>query len=98
MDTNGPVAKRDFPDTDGAAALALHALIWALKDEARAERLLQLTGLTPDDLRRRAGTAEVQVAVLSFLEAHEPDLIACAKAVEATPLQLVQARMALEQA
>ena len=90
-DTNGPVANRD-----AAAALALHALIWALKDEVRAERLLQLTGLTPDDLRMRAGTTEVQVAVLNFLEAHEPDLIACAKAVEATPLALVQARMTLE--
>lgn len=83
---------------DDAAALALHALIWALKDEVRAERLLALTGMTPDDLRTRAGTPEVQVAVLTFLEAHEPDLIACAKAVETTPLTLVQARMKLEQA
>jgi hypothetical protein len=85
-------------DRDAAAALALHALIWSLKDEVRAERLLQLTGMTPDDLRTRAGTPEVQVAVLAFLEAHEPDLIACAKALEATPLGLVQARLALEAA
>lgn len=91
MDTNGLGSNRDTE-----AALALHALIWALKDEARAERLLQLTGLTPDDLRMRAGATEVQVAVLSFLEAHEPDLIACAKALETTPLTLVRARMTLE--
>lgn len=76
--------------------MALHALIWALKDEARAERLLQLTGLTPDDLRMRADATEVQVAVCNFLEAHEPDLIACAKALETTPLTLVQTRMRLE--
>ena len=91
MDTNGLGSNRD-----AEAALALHALIWALKDEVRAERLLQLTGLTPEDLRMRANSAEVQVAVLNFLEAHEPDLIACAKALETTPLTLVQARMKLE--
>ena len=90
-DTNGPVANRD-----AEAVLALHALIWSLKDEVRAERLLQLTGLTPDDLRMCASSTEVQVAVLNFLEAHEPDLIACAKALETTPLTLVQARMKLE--
>ncbi|RHW19407.1 DUF3572 family protein [Sphingomonas gilva] len=91
MDTN-----RGVPDRDGAEALALHALIWALKDEVRAERLFQLTGLTPEDLRMRAGTTDVQVAVLAFLEGHEPDLIACARALETTPLTLVQTRMMLE--
>ena len=32
--------------------LALEALGWALADEKRAERLLSLTGLTPERLRR----------------------------------------------
>ena len=86
-----------IPDTNPEpATLALAALAWALSEPARAERLLALTGLTPDDLRARAGDAELLVAVLRFLEAHEPDLIACAAAIEAPPLALVQARMALE--
>ena len=32
------------------AALALHALGWIVSDEPRAERLLAMTGLDPDDL------------------------------------------------
>lgn len=75
-----------------AAALALQALAWTLADPARAERLLALTGLTPDDLRARAGEPRVLAAVLDFLEAHEPDLIACADALGIAPGPLLRAR------
>lgn len=86
------------PETNpqDAAALALSALAWALGDQPRAERLLALTGLTPDDLRNRAGDADLLVAVLGFLEAHEPDLVACAEALEIRPENLVDARRMLE--
>jgi len=79
-----------------AIALALSALAWTLGDSARAERLLGLTGLTPDDLRARAADPAVLAAVLSFLEAHEPDLVACADALETTPDMLVAAHRELE--
>ena len=56
--------------------IALAALGWILGDEKRAARLLDLTGLTPDILRDRLGERGVQAAVLEFLIAHEPDLMA----------------------
>jgi adenine/guanine phosphoribosyltransferase-like PRPP-binding protein len=83
---------------EDAGTLALGALAWALSDAARAQRLLDLTGLSPQDLRSRAGDAEVLAAVLGFLEAHEPDLIACAEATGTPPAALVAARHALETA
>ena len=78
--------------------VALHALVWTLGEAARAERLVALTGLAPDDLRRRIGEPAVLAACLAFLEAHEPDLIACADAIGATPAALVAARATLERA
>lgn len=78
--------------------VALNALVWTLSDERRADRLVSLTGLTPADLRARLAEPGVLAACLAFLEAHEPDLIACADAVGATPDALVAARAALEQA
>ncbi len=79
-----------------AEALALSALGWTLSDGDRAARLLTLTGLTPDTLRARLGEPSLLAAVLAFLEAHEPDLIACADAIEVTPGRLVEARRLLE--
>ena len=76
--------------------LAMEALIWALSDDKRAERLLSLTGLTPDNLRADIGERPLQAAVLSFLESHEPDLIACAVAIDVSPETLVSARRELE--
>jgi hypothetical protein len=77
-------------------AVALQALAVSLGDEARATRLLDLTGLTPHDLRSRAAEPSVLVAVLRFLEDHEPDLLAVADAIGVKPQELVAARSALE--
>jgi hypothetical protein len=74
----------------------LQALAVSLGDEARASRLLSLTGLTPEDLRERATDPTVLVAVLRFLEDHEPDLVAVAGAIGIKPQELVAARSALE--
>jgi len=79
-----------------AVALALGALGWTVTEPARAQRLLAVTGLEPSDLRARASEPEVLAAVLAFLEAHEPDLIACAEAIETVPADLVAARRLLE--
>ncbi len=83
------------PETN-AEALALSALVWTLNDPARADRLLSVTGLTATDLRERAGDPALLAAVLGFLEAHEPDLIGCAAALEVKPLILVETRRILE--
>ncbi len=86
-------------DTNRAAAetLALSALSWILSDEQRASRLLDLTGLTPGQLREGLHDPAVLAAALRFLEAHEPDLIACAASVSASPAELVGARRSLEE-
>jgi len=86
-------------DSNKAApeALALGALAWTLADEARARRLLDTTGLTPEMLRGGLGDPHMLAAVLRFLEAHESDLIACAQELGAAPAALVDARRELEQ-
>jgi hypothetical protein len=63
-----------------------------LSDEDRAGRLLALTGLTPDELRAGLGEVAVLGAVLDFLCAHEPDLVAAAEALGVTPQALAAAR------
>ncbi len=78
-----------------AQTIGLQALAWTLSDGDRAERLLAVTGLDVDDLRARAMEPAVLDAVLGFLEAHEPDLLACAEALDVKPEALVQARAEL---
>ncbi|KQS05120.1 hypothetical protein ASG11_02700 [Sphingomonas sp. Leaf357] len=81
---------------EDASALALRALVWTLVEPERAIRLLDVTGLTPADLRTRASDPAVLAATLSFLENHEPDLIACADGLGVTPAALVAARGELD--
>jgi hypothetical protein len=77
------------------SALALNALIWVLGEERRAQRFLDLTGLSPEDLRARIGTAEIQLSVLDFLCAHEPDLLAAAEELGIAPGDIAAARESL---
>jgi hypothetical protein len=80
---------------DGTAdpqALALNALGWILGDEDRAGRFLALTGLTPDGLRDSLGERGTLLAVLDFLCAHEPDLVAAAESLGVSPAALGAAR------
>ena len=82
--------------TNDDEALALGALGWTLSEDARAGRLLALTGLTPDLLRERLDDRVFLAAVLRFLEGHEPDLIGCADELGVSPARLVAAREGLE--
>jgi hypothetical protein len=77
-------------------ALALAALGWILAEPKRADRLLALTGLTPEALRSSVAESAVLAAILRFLEGHEPDLVSCAEALELPPERLVEARSRLE--
>ena len=63
-----------------------------LSDERRAQRFLDLTGLTPEQLRGRIETPELQLSVLEFLCAHEPDLVAAAEALAIEPGMIAAAR------
>lgn len=80
------------PDVNGneedAEVLALRALAWVLSDDARAARLLDMTGMDPHQLRAGTGSATILAAVIDFLAAYEPDLVACARALEVPPERL----------
>lgn len=76
--------------------LALRALAWTLAEPARASRLLDVTGLTPADLKASADDPATLSALLGFLENHEPDLVACAAEMGVTPATLVAAHRELD--
>jgi hypothetical protein len=70
----------------------LAALAWVLSDTPRAERFLALTGLSPESLRVAIGEPATHLAVLDFLCAHEPDLVAAAEALGVEPAAISAAR------
>jgi len=82
--------------TNDAEALALSALAATFTDERRAQRFLDLSGIGTDELRERAGDADLLAALLRFLEGHEPDLLDVAGAIGVKPQELVAAREELE--
>lgn len=84
-------------DNQTSQAIALQVLIWILQDDNRAERLIAVTGITPDDMRASLDEAWLLSAAISYLEGYEPDLIQCAKDIEIAPEQLVEAAAVLGQ-
>jgi len=93
IETNAKSVRQIQPEPD---MLALKALGWILADGDRAARMLNLTGLTPDILRNVVTETATQAAILAFLEAHEPDLVAAADHIGVRPEALVRARQELE--
>lgn len=83
--------------TNDPTAIALRALAATLAEQRLAERFLSLSGIEPPELRQRASDPDVLVALLRFLEAHEPDLLAIAGELGVKPAALVAARRELEQ-
>lgn len=66
-----------------------------LADSERAERLLSLTGLTPEILRDQLTDRGTLAAVLDYLAGHEPDLLLAADALNVAPERLAAARAEL---
>lgn len=83
-------------NADDPEMVALGVLAWVLQDERRAERLLAVTGLTPDGLRSGVGDRRVLGAVMGFLMGHEPDLLACSQAMGMKPESLAQVALGLD--
>jgi Protein of unknown function (DUF3572) len=83
------------PPTD-AHAIALTALAATLTDERRAQRFLDLTGIGTDELRLRVGEPALLSALIGFLEAHEPDLLAVSERIGIKPEVLAAVRRELE--
>lgn len=71
---------------------ALEALGWIMAEPRRAQRFLDLTGLSAEDLRASASAPSTHRAVLDFLCAHEPDLLAAADALGIAPGEFADAR------
>lgn len=76
--------------------ISLRALAWVLSDDVRAQRFLDITGLDADGLRNALGEPATHLAVLDFLCAHEPDLVAAAESLGLEPAELAAARERLE--
>ena len=83
---------RDRTNRPDPEEVALRALAAILADERLAGRLLATTGLDPETLRQRLAEPPLLAAVLDFLAAHEPDLLAVAAAIGETPAELARAR------
>ena len=88
---NAPAAGRGKVNGPSPDILALLALGWILDEEDRAARLLALTGLDAGQLRQGVDNPAILAATLEFLAAHEPDLLACATALDVKPETLVAA-------
>lgn len=89
------IIHRQTTDFSSSGTLALQALAWLLADERRAQRFLDLTGLTPDELRDGLGEPGTQRAIFDFLLGHEPDLVAAAEALGIAPEEFAQAARGL---
>jgi hypothetical protein len=76
--------------------VALSALAATLSDERRARRFLDMTGIETDELRASAGNPKLLAALIAFLEAHEPDLLAVSEQIGVEPAAVVAARRALD--
>jgi hypothetical protein len=83
-------------DRDSAATLALQALAYIMSEEALRDRFLDLSGVSPNDLRHGLESDAVLAAILAFLASHEPDLVACAIALGQPPEQLMNAAHMLQ--
>lgn len=78
-----------------ASVIALGALGWVLGEERRAQRFLDLTGLTPDALRDAIGEESTHRALLDFLCSYEPDLIEASEALGVQPADLARIKESL---
>ena len=90
-------AATNDPSSHDPSALALRALAATIANERLADRFLSLSGIEIPELRQRAADPCVLAALLRFLEAHEPDLVAIAEVIGVKPEALVAARHRLEQ-
>ena len=84
------------PSRAEAEVIALNALAFVVADAPLRGRFLELSGIAPGQLRQSLDAPETQAALLAFLAAHEPDMIACAKALDLSPERLATALNVLE--
>ena len=77
--------RRAVLDADQASLIALKALAYIAEDEERLSRFLLLTGVEADYVPSAMESPEFQAAVLEYLLADEPTLLAFCAAVQIEP-------------
>ncbi len=80
---------------DHAETIALQALDWLLREDRHCDDFLNASGLAPEDLRKRAGDADVLLAVVDFLLMDDARVIAFCTAIELPYGSLMSVRTAL---
>ena len=68
-------SRRQPIDREAAEAIALQGLAFLAEEPARLRHFLSITGLEPGDVRARASTPELMLAVLEHLAADESLLL-----------------------
>ncbi len=74
-----------------AETIALEALGFVAADDTELGRFLALSGLSIDDLRASAGSAETLRAVMEYVMGHEPTAKAFAQSRDYRPEDLAKA-------
>ncbi len=79
-----------------AEILGLEALTWLVAEPDTLAKFLAASGVSGADLRESAGSPELTVALLDFLLANEPLLLAFCQANESDVASLHRARHLLQ--
>lgn len=80
-----PSGSRNDMDRETAETIAAQGLAFLAEDRARLHHFLRATGLEPADLRARAGTPDMLLAVLEHLAGDESLLLVFAQARKLAP-------------
>ena len=80
---------------EGGEALALQALVFLTEDGERLTRFLDDSGVSPAELRRRAGEPDMLGAVLDYVLQDESLLLVFAANAGIDPLDVAEARAGL---
>ena len=78
--------------SEAAETLGLQALGWLAADDELFGTFLGASGAQASDIAAAAQSPEFLGAVLDFLAAHEPDLVAAAEELGVKPAELMAAR------
>lgn len=78
-------------DTEMAEVLAARGLAFLAEEPVRLRRFLLTSGLEPDDLRARAGSPGMLLAVLEYLAADESLLLVFAETRKVAPESIAYA-------
>ena len=78
-------SRRQPIDREAAEAIALQGLAFLAEEPARLRRFLLITGLEPGEVRARASTPELMLAVLEHLAADESLLLVFAASHKIAP-------------